>query len=98
MDGGIMSWYCPPPRLPQVTDTDGLMASTVASENTTVAMDGGEDWHDSIGIAGWRWKGDTSAAQVVGHMWASPLVLDLVTSGEQQRQQVQDVVREVVGM
>lgn len=39
---------------------------------------GGGTWHNSTVFPGWEWKGDTSSDEVVGHMFAYPLVARLL--------------------
>lgn len=77
-----------------MTDVEGLMARSVVGENSTVD---GPEWYDSSSIPGWRWKGDTSSDEVVGHMWVYPLVHDLVAQGEPQQKVVQDLLGSIVG-
>ena len=78
----------------QVTGVPGLMARSVLKENSTIP-DG--VWHNSSTCPGWIWKGDTSSDEVVGHMFAYPIVYDLVADGEEEKQMVEDLVDDIVG-
>ncbi len=82
----------PPPS--QVTGVRGLMARSVLHENSTVP---GGVWHNSTAIPGWLWKGDTSSDEVVGHMFAYPLVHDLVARNEEERAVASGLVDDIVG-
>ena len=70
------------------------MARSVVKDNVTVV---GGVWHESDSIPGWKWKGDTSSDEVVGHMWAYPLVHDLVADSDEDRQSVRNLVDSIVG-
>ena len=50
--------------------------------------DGEGNWHDSVSMPGWVWKGDTSSDTVDGHYFAYGVVLDLVARGEEERERV----------
>ena len=78
----------------QVTDIKGLIARSAVSENISVE---GENWHDSAGISGWQWLGDTSSDTVVGHMFAYPIIYDLVAEGEEEKKEVEELLGDVVG-
>lgn len=80
---------------PQVTGIHGLMARSVVEENITVE---GGVWHESNSIPGWKWKGDTSSDEVVGHMFAYPIVYDLIAEGdEDMKEDIEDLIDDVVG-
>ena len=79
----------------QVTGVRGLMARSVVDENTTVD---GEAWHESSSQPGWKWKGDASSDEVVGHMFAYPLVYDLVAEkNTAMKDEVVSLVDDIVG-
>jgi hypothetical protein len=80
--------------LNNVTGVRGLMARSVVSEN--VSVDGGA-WHNSSSEPGWKWKGDTSSDEVVGHMFAYPIVHDLVASSAEEKAQARELVDSIVG-
>ena len=66
-------------RLETITGIPGFPArSYVASDEST--GQGGE-WHLTPD-GKWKWKGDTSSDEIVGHMFAYPLFYDLVAEGE----------------
>ena len=66
-------------RLETITGIPGYPArSYVASSEST--GQGGE-WHLTPD-GKWKWKGDTSSDEIVGHMFAYPLFYDLVAEGE----------------
>ena len=81
--------------LHQVTGIRGLMARSVVDENVTVD---GEEWHESSSEQGWLWKGDTSSDEVVGHMFAFPLVYDLVAEDDEaMKDEVETLVDDIIG-
>jgi hypothetical protein len=66
-------------RLETITGIPGFPArSFVASDEST--GQGGE-WHLTPD-GKWKWKGDTSSDEIVGHMFAYPLFYDLVADGD----------------
>lgn len=69
------------------------MARSVVDENVSVSG----DWYNSSSEPGWKWKGDTSSDEVVGHMFAYPIVYDLVASTPEEKNQVRELLDEVVG-
>ena len=78
-----------------MTGVRGLMARSVVDENVTVE---GEAWHESSSEPGWQWKGDTSSDEVVGHMFAYPLVYDLVAEDdESMKEEVEGLVDDIIG-
>lgn len=79
----------------QVTDTRGFMARSVVPENSS--RDSGLHWHESTSLPGWRWRGETSSDEVVGHMFAYPLLYDLLADGEEAKEEVEDLVGDIVG-
>lgn len=71
------------------------MARSVVDENVTVD---GEVWHDSFSEPGWKWKGDTSSDEVVGHMFAYTLIYDLITDGDETlKDEVMSLVDDIIG-
>ena len=65
-------------RLETITGISGFPArSLVAADEST--GQGGE-WHLTPDKK-WKWKGDTSSDEIVGHMFAYPLFYDLVAEG-----------------
>jgi hypothetical protein len=56
--------------LNQITGISGLMARSLTSPDEPLVT--GYNWHNSTvpGYEGWRWEGDTSSDEVVGHMFA----------------------------
>ena len=65
-------------RLETITGIKGFPArSLVAADEST--GQGGE-WHLTPDKK-WKWKGDTSSDEIVGHMFAYPLFYDLVAEG-----------------
>ena len=79
----------------QVTGVRGLMARSVVDENTTVHDKG--VWHESSSEPGWKWKGDTSSDEVVGHMFAYPLVYDLVAEDNAMKDEVVNLMDDIIG-
>jgi hypothetical protein len=41
------------------------------------------EWHDTKD--GWRWKGDTSSDEIVGHYFVYPIYYDLIADAEEKR-------------
>ena len=79
-----------------MTGVRGLMARSAVNENTTV--DDEEVWHESSAEPGWKWKGDTSSDEVVGHMFAYPLVYDLVAEDNAaMKEEVMNLVDDIIG-
>jgi len=78
------------------------MARSALSDNSSSSADNGS-WHESAGEPGWSWKGDTSSDEVVGHMFAYPLVHDLLEEKKEEeeegdlRHSVQALVDTIVG-
>ena len=79
-----------------MTGIDGLMAGSAVPDNATVGM-GGAHWHESSSVPGWRWKEGSSSASVLGHMWVYPLVYDIIAEGEEQQQEIAQLVETIVG-
>ena len=66
-------------KLETVTPIGGYVARSYVSIGESTG-EGGE-WHVSAD-GKWKWKGDTSSDEIVGHMFAYPLFYDLVARGE----------------
>ena len=65
---------------------------------TVDSMVDGPTWHTSTSIPGWRWKGDTSSDEVVGHMFAYPIVYDLVAKEDGEKKEVEELLVDIVGV
>ena len=79
-------------RLETITGISGFPArSLVAADEST--GQGGE-WHLTADKK-WKWKGDTSSDEIVGHMFAYPLFYDLVAEGA-MKQRVKDLVHRIM--
>jgi hypothetical protein len=69
-------------RLEAITGIPGFPARSFVKVGEDVQPKDGE-WHDTPdGL--WRWKGDTSSDEIVGHYFVYPLYLDLV-AGEDEK-------------
>lgn len=79
-----------------MTGIDGLMAGSAVPDNTTVEMSGAP-WHESNSVPGWQWREGSSSASVLGHMWVYPLVHDIIAEGEEQQQEVAQLIETIVG-
>jgi hypothetical protein len=53
---------------------------------------GGGSWHNSSCHPGWMWWGDTSSDEIVGHMFAYPLVYDLLAETAEEKERVRQVI------
>jgi hypothetical protein len=79
-------------KLQTVNPIPGFVArSYVSIEEST--GEGGE-WHISTD-GKWKWKGDTSSDEIVGHMFAYPLFYELVAKGE-MKERVKSVVQKLM--
>ena len=63
-------------RLESITGIPGFPARSFIKIGTDVQPTDGE-WHDTPDRQ-WRWKGDTSSDEIVGHYFAYPIYYDLV--------------------
>jgi hypothetical protein len=63
-------------RLETITGIPGFPARSFIKVGEDVQPADGE-WHDAA-ETGWRWKGDTSSDEIVGHYFVYPLYHDLV--------------------
>lgn len=66
-------------KLNTVNPIPGYVARSYVTIDESTG-EGGE-WHVSAD-GKWKWKGDTSSDEIVGHMFAYPLFYDLVAQGE----------------
>ena len=66
-------------KLNTVNPIPGFVARSYVSIDESTG-EGGE-WHVSAD-GKWKWKGDTSSDEIVGHMFAYPIFYDLVAKGE----------------
>ncbi|MDP2334841.1 MAG: hypothetical protein Q8N05_00025 [Bacteroidota bacterium] len=79
-------------KLETVTGIPGFPArSLVAADEST--GEGGE-WHLSADKK-WKWKGDTSSDELVGHLFAYPLFYDLVAEGA-MKERVKNLVHRIM--
>lgn len=77
-----------------VTGKSGLMARSVVKSTVAVS---GDTWHNSSVNRGWQWKGDTSSDEVVGHMFAYPIVYELLAKSSSERALVGQIINNIVG-
>lgn len=80
-------------RLETITGIPGFPARSIVTINESTG-EGGE-WHVTPDKK-WKWKGDTSSDEIVGHMFAYPLFYDLVAEGE-MRTRVKNLVQRLMG-
>lgn len=79
-------------RLETITGIPGFPArSLVAADEST--GEGGE-WHLTPDKK-WKWKGDTSSDEMVGHLFAFPLFYDLVAEGA-MKERVKSLVQRIM--
>jgi hypothetical protein len=79
-------------RLETITGIPGFPArSFVAADENTGR---GGEWHLTPDKK-WKWKGDTSSDEIVGHMFAYPLFYDLVAEGE-MKERVKNLVYRIM--
>ena len=80
-----------------LTGIKGLMARSFVTPNETHSPGG--TWHNSTvpGYEGWMWKGDTSSDEVVGHMFAYPIVGKIMNGSQTEvGQQALDLIYDIV--
>ena len=65
-------------RLENITGIPGFPARSFVAANESTGKGG--EWHLTPDQK-WKWKGDTSSDEMVGHMFALPLFYDLVADG-----------------
>jgi hypothetical protein len=66
-------------RLETLTGIPGFPARSYVAANESTGQGG--EWH-LTSDGKWKWKGDTSSDELVGHLFAYPLFYDLVAEGE----------------
>ncbi len=69
-------------RLESITGLPGFPARSFIKIGEEVQPSGGE-WHDTVDKA-WRWKGDTSSDEIVGHYFAYSIYVDLVAEDSEK--------------
>ena len=79
-------------KLQTVNPIPGFVARSYVSIDESTG-EGGE-WHVSAD-GKWKWKGDTSSDEIVGHMFAYPLFYELVAKGE-IKERVKTVVQKLM--
>ncbi len=88
-EGNIRHHLAALQTLYKATGKKGLMARTVLPVGEPTPRG---DWHNSTTMPELQWKGDTSSDEVVGHMFAFPLISFLL------RDSMPDVVRAARGL
>ncbi len=76
-------------RLESITGIPGFPARSFIKTGAEVQPADGE-WHDTADKA-WRWKGDTSSDEIVGHYFVYPIYYDLV-AGEAEKPILRSVI------
>ena len=71
-------------RLESITGIPGFPARSLIKVGDDVQPKDGE-WHDAA-EKGWRWKGDTSSDEIVGHYFAYAIYYDLVADADEKKQ------------
>ena len=79
-------------RLETITGIPGFPARSLAAADEDTG-EGGE-WHLTPDHK-WKWKGDTSSDEVVGHLFAYPLFYDLVAEGA-MKERVKSLVHRIM--
>lgn len=79
-------------KLQTVNPIPGFVARSYVAIDESTGHDG--EWHVSPD-GKWRWKGDTSSDEIVGHMFAYPLFYELVAKGE-MKERVKAVVQKLM--
>lgn len=81
-------------RLEEITGLPGFPARSLIRKGVDLQPGDGE-WHDAAdGL--WRWKGDTSSDEIVGHYFAYAIYYDLVAD-EQEKNSIRAVVDRITG-
>jgi hypothetical protein len=70
-------------RLEEITGIPGFPARSFIKLGVDEQPEDGE-WHTTADGA-WRWKGDTSSDEIVGHYFAYPIYYDLVANEDEKR-------------
>ena len=79
-------------RLEQITGIPGFPARSFIKIGEDVQPNDGE-WH-TMPDGQWRWKGDTSSDEIVGHYFVYPIYYDLVADDD-EKQQIRAVVTRI---
>jgi hypothetical protein len=79
-------------RLEAITGIPGFPARSFIKVGTDVQPTDGE-WHDTADRQ-WRWKGDTSSDEIVGHYFVYPIYYDLVAE-ESEKPALRAVVERI---
>ncbi|HSO86574.1 MAG TPA: two-component regulator propeller domain-containing protein, partial [Draconibacterium sp.] len=79
-------------KLQTVNPIPGFVARSYVAIDESTGHDG--EWHVSAD-GKWKWKGDTSSDEIVGHMFAYPLFYELVAQGE-MKERVKAVVQKLM--
>lgn len=79
-------------KLQTVNPIPGFVARSYVAIDESTGHDG--EWHVSPD-GKWKWKGDTSSDEIVGHMFAYPLFYELVAKGE-MKERVKAVVQKLM--
>lgn len=69
-------------RMEEITGIPGFPARSFIKVGVDVQPGDGE-WHDTPDKV-WRWKGDTSSDEIVGHYFIYPIYLDLVADEDEK--------------
>jgi hypothetical protein len=80
-------------KLETITGISGFPARSYVGPGEAPAKDG--QWHMAKDST-WKWKGDTSSDEIVGHMFAYPLFYDLVAEGE-MKERAKKLVDRIMG-
>jgi len=79
-------------RLEEITGIPGFPARSFIRKGQDLQPADGE-WHDTPdGL--WRWKGDTSSDEIVGHYFAYPVYFDLVAD-DGEKEKIRQVVTRI---
>jgi hypothetical protein len=70
-------------RLEEITGVPGFPARSFIRKGVDMQPQDGE-WHDTPD-GKWRWKGDTSSDEIVGHYFVYPIYYDLVANEDEKR-------------
>ncbi len=76
-------------RLEEITGLSGFHARSIIKIGEDIQPKDGE-WHDTAD-GKWRWKGDTSSDEIVGHYFGYAVYYDLVAD-EAERQKIRGVI------
>jgi len=79
-------------RLESITGISGFPARSFAKIDENIGWGG--EWHPTAD-GQWKWKGDTSSDELVGHIFAYPIFYDLVAEG-QYKERVRSLVHRIM--